>query len=272
MTIKDFAKLCGCNPQTLRYYDRTDLLKPAKVDPWSGYRYYDEAQALTFVKIKNLQSADFTIEEIKALLDADRDVIYEAFNRKIARQEDKLNTIKRIQQSYQSEMSSMEQKIKEIQAQVARDMETYDPREEFGITREEYGKIVDHVNEAFTGLALGDSDIDYSLYPDGDDAAEEVEYLNLLNDPNYEVIYENHGWDHVKDFFDQFETPADGEEYFLYFHVTSEKANQTAFANTVLGVLIGRNYGGKKDNDQKLQCNVTFSKDGQNHFWLLRRK
>ena len=28
MTIKEFSRLCGCNPQTLRYYDHVDLLKP----------------------------------------------------------------------------------------------------------------------------------------------------------------------------------------------------------------------------------------------------
>ena len=27
MTIKEFSRLCGCNPQTLRYYDHVDLLK-----------------------------------------------------------------------------------------------------------------------------------------------------------------------------------------------------------------------------------------------------
>ena len=32
----EFARLCGCNPQTLRYYDRVELLKPVKVDEWSG--------------------------------------------------------------------------------------------------------------------------------------------------------------------------------------------------------------------------------------------
>ncbi|MBQ6797900.1 MAG: MerR family DNA-binding transcriptional regulator, partial [Oscillospiraceae bacterium] len=25
MTIKEFASLCGCNTQTLRYYDKIDL-------------------------------------------------------------------------------------------------------------------------------------------------------------------------------------------------------------------------------------------------------
>ena len=69
MTIKEFSRLCGCNPQTLRYYDHVDLLKPVKVDSWTGYRYYDEDQALQYVKIKNLQMAGFSIDEIRGLLD-----------------------------------------------------------------------------------------------------------------------------------------------------------------------------------------------------------
>ena len=51
MTIKEFANLCGCNPQPLRYYDHMNLLKPMKVDEWTGYRYYEDEQALDFVKI-----------------------------------------------------------------------------------------------------------------------------------------------------------------------------------------------------------------------------
>ena len=34
ITIQGFARLCGCNTQTLRYYDRIGLLAPAKVDQW----------------------------------------------------------------------------------------------------------------------------------------------------------------------------------------------------------------------------------------------
>ena len=58
MTIKEFAKLCSCNTQTLRYYDRINLLKPAKTDEMTGYRYYSENQAMDFVKIKNLKDDD----------------------------------------------------------------------------------------------------------------------------------------------------------------------------------------------------------------------
>ncbi len=78
MTIRQFAALCSCNPQTLRYYDRVGLLKPAKVDPWTGYRSYEEEQALSFVKIRSLQKAGFTIGEIRELLDKDHPAVLEA--------------------------------------------------------------------------------------------------------------------------------------------------------------------------------------------------
>ena len=84
ITIQGFAKLCGCSTQTLRYYDRIGLLTPARVDEWTGYRYYEEEQAMQFVKIKNLQQADFSIEEIRPLLREDGERLQEAFARKIA--------------------------------------------------------------------------------------------------------------------------------------------------------------------------------------------
>ena len=86
ITIQGFARLCGCNAQTLRYYDRIGLLTPAKVDEWTGYRYYEEEQALLFVKIKNLQQADFSIEEIRMLLPGNDDLLAAAFERKIEEQ------------------------------------------------------------------------------------------------------------------------------------------------------------------------------------------
>ena len=271
MTIKNFARLCGCNPQTLRYYDRVDLLKPAKVDPWSGYRYYEEEQALTFVKIKNLQSADFSIEEIRALLDADQDVIYQAFNEKIARQAEKLQTIKRIQQSYQSEMSNMEKKIKTVQEAVSQAMLAYDPAEEFGIDQKEYARIVDNVNRAFAEWSPDGIDFtDYFESPADCDAdtEEEAWFLDLLHNPEYEVIYEKHGWVYMKDFLQEFADLKDGGEYALCLELRKGKANGTAFCNTIIGILLGQNPGKKNS----LSCNIVFSGDGQNHFWLLRRK
>ena len=71
-----------------------------KVDKCSGYRFYEEKQALAFVKIKNLQKAGFTIDEIKGLIDKDNLVIYQAFEEKIAEEEKRLQEIKDIQRSY----------------------------------------------------------------------------------------------------------------------------------------------------------------------------
>ena len=114
MTIKEFSRLCGCNPKTIRYYDHMDLLKPVKVDPFTGYRYYDEDQALQYVKIKNLQIAGFSIEEIKGLLDADNDTVFNAFSEKIKDQEDRLRKTREIQQSYLDEVNRMKEKVSQF--------------------------------------------------------------------------------------------------------------------------------------------------------------
>lgn len=215
MTIKEFARLCGCNPQTLRYYDHVDLLKPVKVDQWSGYRYYDEEQALAFVKIKNLQKAGFTIDEIKELLDKDNHVIYKAFDAKIAEEEKRLQEIKAIQKSYQTEMTDMKKKLETIRDMVKESMEAYDPSEEFGIDRDTYSHMIESVNGFFESMISrnDDSDYEYSEYSDSDESVEEPEYVDLLNNPNYEIVYEKHGWDFVKDFFSEFSTLDEGRDY-----------------------------------------------------------
>ena len=74
---------------------------------------YEEEQALLFVKIKNLQQADFTIEEIKSLLPGDDDLLMAAFERKIREQKQKLATIQKIQRSYLKEAMDMRNMVNE---------------------------------------------------------------------------------------------------------------------------------------------------------------
>jgi len=270
MTIKDFAGLCGCNPQTLRYYDHVGLLKPARVDRWSGYRFYEEEQALAFVKIKNLQKAGFTIEEIKELLDKDNSVIYRAFEAKIAEEERRLQEIRTIQQSYQIEMNDIQEKINQVREKVMESMERYDPAEEFGLSVGEYTAIIDNVNLFFENIAkCVPKDIGYNEFSDGEAEGEEMEYLDLLHNPDFAVIYEKHGWAHVKEFLDEFGELEDGAEYALIFQVDQTKGTyNTAFGNTILGILLARN----PEKKQSISCNIGDSDDGQNHFWLLKRK
>lgn len=40
--IGDFAKIFGINIKTVRYYESIGLIKPAYVDIYSGYRYFNE--------------------------------------------------------------------------------------------------------------------------------------------------------------------------------------------------------------------------------------
>ncbi|MGW4907274.1 MerR family transcriptional regulator [Streptomyces sp. NPDC004270] len=44
LTIGAFAKACRLSPKALRLYDELDLLRPARVDPDTGYRYYATEQ------------------------------------------------------------------------------------------------------------------------------------------------------------------------------------------------------------------------------------
>ena len=271
MTIKHFSLLCGCNPQTLRYYDQIGLLKPVRVDQWSGYRYYDEDQALVFVKIKNLQAAGCSIEEIRELLDQDNLAIFRALDAKVAAQEKKLQEIKAIRSSYLAEMTKIEKKIQEAKEKIMQVMEQYDPAEEFGIDAEQYAGIVGNVNDCFEQTALGDIDphLDFDAFLEGDSVPEEKEFLNLLDNPAYETVYENHTWQNVRDFLEECSVLESGKEYALLFRISKEKESAgMAFANTVLGILLEKN----QQKNISLSCNVENSADNTNHFWLLRKK
>lgn len=66
--IGEFSHLCETTIKTLRHYDKINLLKPSKIDDFTGYRYYEENQKLILDRIKDLQFAGFSLNEIKKLL------------------------------------------------------------------------------------------------------------------------------------------------------------------------------------------------------------
>ena len=141
---------------------------------------------------------------------------------------------------------------------------------EFGIGREQYDAICGNVEELFDNLAADPpKDIGYVEFGDGEAGEEEEEYLDLLHNPNYEIVYEKHSWEHVKDFFDEFDELEDGAEYALLFQVTEDKERyNTAFGNTILGILLARNPNKRRS----LTCSMGETADGANHFWLLKKK
>lgn len=64
MTIKEFSKLTSTPVDTLKHYDRIDLLKPACIGE-NGYRYYQPQQANILTRILFSSRAHVTLKEIK---------------------------------------------------------------------------------------------------------------------------------------------------------------------------------------------------------------
>ncbi|MBR5712239.1 MAG: MerR family transcriptional regulator [Lachnospiraceae bacterium] len=267
MTIKDFAKLCGCNPQTLRYYDSINLLKPVNVDSWTGYRYYDETQAIPFVKIRNLQKAGFSIDEIKGLIEQDDLAIAMAFDAKIAEAEAHLREIKTIRQSYLTEMNTIKETIDKMRERITNDIRNYDPATEFGIGEEQYGEFRQQIEECMAQAAESVPNLpDFSEMFGAAGASAPVTQPDFRTDPAFGVIYEKHGWENVRDFLDEC-SDLEGE-YGLDFSVREDKyANAIPFSNTLLMLLLSKNEGRNK----KYSCNVEKSADGENHFRLWKR-
>ncbi|ULQ59521.1 MerR family transcriptional regulator [Brucepastera parasyntrophica] len=66
--IGEFSKLMQVSIRMLRYYDEEGLLKPARTDYYTGYRYYSTDQIVTLQKILFLKDTGFTVSEITEAL------------------------------------------------------------------------------------------------------------------------------------------------------------------------------------------------------------
>ena len=296
MTIKEFATLCSCNTQTLRYYDKIDLLKPVKVDQWSGYRYYAKSQAIDFVKIKNLQAADFTIDEIKALLTTPDRQVFEAFDQKIAEQVQKLERIKKIQQSYLTEKTNMEKLVQSASDYLFHAISDFEMLHEFGMSPEDGEAVIAKLKEFYERTAqhhlratsdvqmiLNDSVIQGTQQMiDTFNALKEKGYVDtvLLGDQNVgkadtltpengETVWESHGWNYVHEILNDIPILQKGYEHCFYFMLTERKhPDRMEFPMFMIAAMLPK----LDADDIRIGCSVNRSDDGKNHFVLLRRK
>ena len=294
ITIRGFAKLCGCNTQTLRYYDRIGLLTPAKVDEWTGYRYYEEEQALLFVKIKNLQQADFSIEEIKTILPGDDELLTAAFERKIREQQQKLERIREIQRSYLKEKMDIQKLVNAIIGFVEGQLDNPALWEEFGIstdrraelTAKAHAMLADMMaknketletvtmtmdDQAVTGAenvirAIQDGNLDSAdrilVNPDGTEEPNRVP-------EDAAVVFERHGWSHISEWIRDMPVLNEAGERYCVFGLTEESAARYTGLPTMMLVMMASEMDELKGG---VTCNTAPSKDGQNHFTLLYKK
>src|SRR2546427_2564843 len=68
MTIGAFARSTGLSAKALRGYDELGLLRPASVDPDTGYRSYSSEQLARGRVIRKLRELDVPLAEIGELL------------------------------------------------------------------------------------------------------------------------------------------------------------------------------------------------------------
>ncbi|KUJ41339.1 MerR family transcriptional regulator [Streptomyces albus subsp. albus] len=68
-TIGDFAQHGRVSVRMLRHYDAIGLLRPAHVDPVSGYRYYEAGQLARLNRVIALKDLGFTLQQVQSILD-----------------------------------------------------------------------------------------------------------------------------------------------------------------------------------------------------------
>ncbi|MFE4912911.1 MerR family transcriptional regulator [Streptomyces sp. NPDC056652] len=71
--ISAFARRVGLTPSALRFYDDCGVLRPARVDTTTGYRFYRPDQDIRARLLRSLRAAGLPLAEVTVVLDGDED-------------------------------------------------------------------------------------------------------------------------------------------------------------------------------------------------------
>src|SRR3954462_13928875 len=71
LPIGRFARLAGLSVGALRHYDELDLLRPADIDRFTGYRRYRRTQLEPARPIARLRDLEMPLDEIRVVLAMD---------------------------------------------------------------------------------------------------------------------------------------------------------------------------------------------------------
>ena len=70
VSIGDFSRMTHLSVKALRFYHDQGLLEPARIDPGSGYRFYEPAQVPVAQVIRRFRDLDMPLDQVKAVLQA----------------------------------------------------------------------------------------------------------------------------------------------------------------------------------------------------------
>ncbi|MCL2280229.1 MAG: MerR family DNA-binding transcriptional regulator [Oscillospiraceae bacterium] len=79
LTIGEMSKLTGSGIKALRHYDKIGVLKPAYVEPFTGYRYYSFSQTYIVGLIQFAVELDIPLKSLTQYVDDEGTMDYEAF-------------------------------------------------------------------------------------------------------------------------------------------------------------------------------------------------
>ncbi|ANF97154.1 MerR family transcriptional regulator [Paenibacillus bovis] len=113
MTIREAAELTGLSEDTLRYYERIDLLPPAERKS-NGHRFYTAEQVQGIIFMTRLKSTGMTLEEMKA------------FRALISQGESTLEQRKTILRQQHEHISSEIRRLKDVQEVLEYKLNHYD--------------------------------------------------------------------------------------------------------------------------------------------------
>ncbi len=69
MMIGEIADFYGVSRKAMRLYEKKGIIKPVKVDPANGYRYYSAEQVQQLNALLELKTLGFSLDEIKTIID-----------------------------------------------------------------------------------------------------------------------------------------------------------------------------------------------------------
>src|ERR1700750_2774667 len=68
-SIGEFARHCRVSVRMLRHYDAIGLIRPACVDPDTGYRFYQASQLDELNRVIALKDLGFSLQQVQAILE-----------------------------------------------------------------------------------------------------------------------------------------------------------------------------------------------------------
>ena len=75
LSIGEFSTMTRLSRKALRHYHDVGVLEPARIDPETGYRFYDTSQVRSAHLIRQFRELDMPVAEVKAVLDAPSDAV-----------------------------------------------------------------------------------------------------------------------------------------------------------------------------------------------------